>query len=87
MEQIKAALEEAIKKADGIESFAKAIGAPSANAVKAWKRTNSIPADYCPTIERTTGVACERLRPVMDWAYLRGTAKAAAPTEQGAGHA
>ena len=71
MEQIKEALDEAIRKAGGISSFAVSINAPSINAVKAWKRSNSVPADYCPTIERVTGVACERLRPSVDWAYLR----------------
>lgn len=83
MEQIKAALDEAVRNAGGLELFAARINAPSANAVKAWKRTGSIPADYCPTIERTTGIACERLRPSVDWAFLRGTR----PTPQETTHA
>jgi len=37
---------------------------------------NSPPAEYCPDIERITGVACESLRPDVDWAYLRGTSAA-----------
>lgn len=73
MEQIKEALDEAIQKAGGVSSFAQAIHAPSDKAVRAWKHIGSIPADYCPTIERVTGVACERLRPNVDWTYLRGT--------------
>ena len=73
MEQIKEALDEAIHKAGGLSPFVQAIHAPSTHAVKSWKRLSSIPADYCPAIERATGVACERLRPSVDWAYLRGT--------------
>lgn len=73
MEQIKDALNEAIQKAGGLALFAETVHAPSVNAVKSWKRIGSVPADYCPTIERVTGVACERLRPSADWGYLRGT--------------
>ena len=73
MEQIKESLDEAIHKAGGLSQFVRAIRAPSTHAVKSWKRLNSIPADYCPTIERATGVACERLRPSVDWGVLRGT--------------
>lgn len=38
-----------------------------------------IPAGRCPEIERATNgrVKCEDLRPDVDWAYLRGTKKAA----------
>ena len=74
MNQVKQALETAIGVAGGISAFAEAIKAPSPGAVKAWKRSGSVPADYCPTIERVTGVTCERLRPGVEWAVLRGTA-------------
>lgn len=30
------------------------------------------PTDFCPGIEKVTGVPCERLRPDIDWAVLRG---------------
>ena len=73
MEQIKEALDEAIHKSGGLSQFVRAIRAPSTHAVKSWKRLNSIPADYCPAIEHATGVACERLRPSVDWGVLRGT--------------
>jgi len=38
-----------------------------------------VKAEHCPIIERETAargekVACEELRPDIDWAYLRGTA-------------
>lgn len=29
------------------------------------------PAEFCPSIERVTGVLCEELRPDVDWAYIR----------------
>jgi DNA-binding transcriptional regulator YdaS (Cro superfamily) len=32
-----------------------------------------VPAEYCPDIERLTGVPCEELRPDVNWGYLRGT--------------
>lgn len=79
MNQVKQALETAIGVAGGISAFAEAIKAPSPGAVKAWKHSGSVPADYCPTIERVTGVACERLRPGVEWAVLRGT-----PTKEAA---
>ena len=82
MEQIKEALDEAIHKAGGLSPFVQAIHAPSTHAVKSWKRLSSIPADYCPAIERATGVACERLRHSVDWAYLRSTS--AKPTTEAA---
>ena len=78
MEQVKEALDEAIQKAGGLASFTQVVHAPSDHAVKSWKRVGSVPADYCPAIERATGVPCERLRPSVDWAYLRGTSAAAA---------
>ena len=36
-----------------------------------------VPAEYCPAIERATGgaVRCEDLRPDVDWAYLRRSAR------------
>lgn len=85
MEETKQALEEAIGRAGGISAFAAKIGAPSIGAVKGWKRTGSIPADYCPAIECFTGVVCERLRPRVGWGYLRNSASknpAALPSSQ-----
>lgn len=37
------------------------------------KPGRKIPAEYCPDIERLTGVTCEDLRPDVNWGYLRGT--------------
>ncbi|MBY0455241.1 MAG: helix-turn-helix domain-containing protein [Burkholderiaceae bacterium] len=72
MNEIVSALNEAICKAGGLAAFSAGIGAPSSGAVKQWRISGSIPADYCPAIERITGVVCERLRPKVDWGYLRG---------------
>ena len=83
MQEVVNAIYQAIWAAGGIHSFARAIEAPSIHAVKSWLRTGSVPADYCPTIERITGVPVERLRPsCKDWAYLRGTAPTKTPTEK-----
>jgi len=71
MEQ-KTALNQAIERAGGLTAFTAAVGAPSTHAVKQW-RIAGVPADYCPTIERVTGVRCEDLRPGPEWAALRGT--------------
>lgn len=64
------ALNEAIQHAGGLPQFVEKINAPSAGAVKAW-RQNGVPAAYCPTIERVTGVVCERLNGRVEWFVLR----------------
>lgn len=64
------ALKEAIRLAGGLASFVSKVKAPSDGAVKAWIR-NGVPAGYCPTIERVTGVKCERLNPAVEWTVLR----------------
>ncbi|MEX3691854.1 YdaS family helix-turn-helix protein [Paraburkholderia sp. BR14263] len=61
-----------------------------------WIRSPlGVPAEYCPDIERGTGVSCERLRPDLadKWLYLRergqqvsalgGVTRAAQPTKEG----
>lgn len=47
------------------------------------------PAEYCPSIERATGVRCEELRPDVDWSVLRNSDchHAAHVTEQDPGMA
>jgi DNA-binding transcriptional regulator YdaS (Cro superfamily) len=37
------------------------------------KPGKKVPAEYCPDIERLTGVLCEDLRPDVNWGFLRGT--------------
>lgn len=36
-----------------------------------WEKTERVPAEYCPDIEAITGVACELLRPDVNWSVLR----------------
>ena len=67
---MKDALNKAITVAGGINPFCAAVKAPSVHAVKAWRMTR-IPAEYCPVIERVTGVRCEELRPDMEWSVVR----------------
>lgn len=49
--------------------------------ISMWKKRGSIPAEYCPRIERATGgrVTCEELRPDLaaEFAFLRESAKEA----------
>lgn len=67
---MKDVINRAIKAAGGMAAFVRAVGAPSAKAVAAWKLTR-VPAEYCPRIELATGILCEELRPDIDWAVLR----------------
>jgi DNA-binding transcriptional regulator YdaS (Cro superfamily) len=49
--------------------------------IQGWlvpSRRFATPAEYCPLIERATGVRCEELRPDVEWSVVRGTSKAAA---------
>ncbi|WP_366505928.1 helix-turn-helix domain-containing protein [Tessaracoccus sp.] len=48
-------------------------------AVSNWRQRKSIPAEYCPAIERATAgaVRCEDLRPDVDWSVLRDSARVA----------
>ena len=80
---MKQGLNQAIEVAGGISAFTQAINAPSVNAVKAWRLTR-IPADYCPVIEKVTGVPCESLRPDVEWSVLRKTKRQAKPTKEAA---
>lgn len=50
----------------------------SQGAIGQWKLDGRrIPAEHCPAIERLSNrsVTCEELRPDIDWAYLRNSAK------------
>lgn len=79
------ALIEAVKLATGQSALADKLSALAPNPVsqaRVWNwvnRDQRAPAEMCPLIERLTGVACERLRPDVDWGYLRNGA--AAPTD------
>lgn len=73
------ALADAVRLADGQSSLAEKLSAVAQAPVsqaRVWNwinRDHRAPAEMCPLIERVTGVACERLRPDVDWAYLRGS--------------
>ena len=71
-----AALREAISAAGGQKALADLITTEALpvrqSTVSMWIARFNVPAEYCPAIERHTGVACERLNPKVDWAYLRG---------------
>jgi DNA-binding transcriptional regulator YdaS (Cro superfamily) len=56
------ALKEAIQKAGGQTSLARAIGSTQGH-VSQWIRRGKVPADKVLKIERATGVPRERLRP------------------------
>lgn len=71
-----------IAKAKGwsVAQFAERIGA-AASAPPMWRKRGSVPAEYCPAIERETGVRCERLRRTVAWDVLR---MQTAPVDAGA---
>lgn len=64
------ALDEAITAAGGVGALAARIGVPISSP-SMWRKRKSVPAEYCPAIERETGVKCERLRPGVAWDVLR----------------
>ena len=67
------ALKRAIKKAGGQAKLARAVGGKDkkASLVHNWIKRGFVPAEWCPAIERETGVRCEELRSDVDWAVLR----------------
>lgn len=72
------ALDEAVQIAGGVGVLASKVGA-AASAPSMWRKRQSIPAEYCPAIERETGVKCERLRPNVAWDVLRMQAGVESP--------
>ncbi len=73
---MKDGINQAIKAAGGLTAFTQAINAPSVHAVKGWRMTR-VPAEYCPRIERITGVRCEEIRPDIEWGVLRQASQTA----------
>lgn len=73
---------EALKHAVGmfptLKAFAKELSTPERpvtyQMVQQWM-VGSVPAEYCPDIERITNGAatCEALNDRVDWAYVRAT--------------
>ncbi len=69
------ALREAVEAAGSEVALASGIDVPKSLPAM-WKKRASVPAHYCPAIERFTRslgkpVLCERLAPKVDWAVLR----------------
>lgn len=62
---------------DGQESFAKACGTSVGYLRKLISTGQNIGEGLAITIERESDrkITCEQLRPDVDWAYLRGSAK------------
>ena len=63
-------LQKAIRSAGGVSALAKALRLRQ-STVSNWPARGRVPAEYCPSIERITGVRCERLRPDVEWSVLR----------------
>jgi DNA-binding transcriptional regulator YdaS (Cro superfamily) len=76
------ALDEAIEKVGGVGVLAQRIGARAQSVVSMWRARGSVPAEYCPAIERETGIPCERLNPKVDWATVRQNPDPAANEDQ-----
>lgn len=67
-----APLEQAIGLVGSISAMARALQLSSPTVIQQWRR-NRVPAGRCPDIEALTGVACEALRPDVNWSVLRNT--------------
>lgn len=64
-------IQTAINTAGGAQALAELIAVP-AQSVYFWRSgARRVPAEYCPAIERVTGVRCEDLRPDVEWGVLR----------------
>lgn len=73
--QILNALDEAVQVSGSEAALASGIGV-SSSLPAMWKQRKSVPARYCPAIERHTAalgqrVVCERLAPDVAWDVLR----------------
>lgn len=73
----KTPLDRAIERAGGPANLARLLRV-SSNLPNMWKVRGRVPADYCPSIERETGVTCEELRPDVAWGVLRASSDAPA---------
>lgn len=65
------ALASAIGKYPTLRAFSDALDVPY-QVVQQW-RVNGVPPEYCPTIERLTGVRCEDLNDKVDWTFVRNS--------------
>ena len=73
-------IHEAIERMGGLTAAGACLGV-SKGVVFQWKNRDRIPAEYCPQVERFTGILCEHLNDKVDWAYLRAAADPSPPAE------
>lgn len=63
------ALASAIGKYPTLKAFSDALDVKY-QLVQQWLK-NGVPAEYCPPIEKLTGIRCEALNSKVDWTYVR----------------
>ena len=63
----------AIERLGGLTQAGQSLGV-SKGVVFQWRLRGQVPAEYCPSIEKLTGVLCEELNSKVDWKYLRSAA-------------
>ena len=68
------ALDEAISKMGSAASLAKSLDIEP-SAITGWKNKGVVPVSQCISVEKLTGVKCERLKPTQDWKYLKKNKK------------
>jgi DNA-binding transcriptional regulator YdaS (Cro superfamily) len=62
----------AIQRAGGLTKLGRSLGIDNAKGVVyQWKIKNRVPPEYCPEVEKLTGVPSEELNDTVDWAYIR----------------
>ena len=66
-----AGLHKALEKYTTLRAFAGDVGV-TYQVVQQWLK-NGVPAEYCPTIEKLTGVRSEDLNSRVDWAFIRNS--------------
>ncbi|OGB26209.1 MAG: hypothetical protein A3I66_00725 [Burkholderiales bacterium RIFCSPLOWO2_02_FULL_57_36] len=77
---LKTPLERAIDISGGMTKLARSLELTGHATIYQWKK-KQVPAEYCPDIERLTGIQCEDLRPDVNWAVLRNHPYKATPAQ------
>ena len=73
----KTSIAKAVELLGGPVKAASALNAGRYQKVQQWIKNGSVPAKYCPRIERLIGgaVRCEELSPDVDWASIRNSGR------------
>lgn len=71
-------LSEAVASAGGPGEVAKGLTALlkytiTPQVIGNWIARGRVPAERCPDLEKLYGIRCERIRPDVNWGYLRST--------------